>query len=36
MVDGILKIIPNAEFGHIGLSRDEKSLNTVEYYYKMP
>lgn len=36
MVDGIIKAIPNAKIGHIGLYRNEKTLEPVEYYYKMP
>ena len=36
MVDGALNIIPNAKIGHIGLYRDEKTFEPVEYYYKMP
>lgn len=36
MVDGILKLIPAAKVGHIGLYRDPKTLKPVEYYVKMP
>lgn len=36
MIDGILMVIPNAKIGHIGLYRNEKTLNPVEYYYKVP
>lgn len=36
MVDGILSVIPNAKIGHIGLYRNEKTFEPVEYYYKMP
>ncbi|WP_077614201.1 uracil phosphoribosyltransferase [Caenibacillus caldisaponilyticus] len=36
MVDGILKLIPTAKVGHIGLYRDPKTLKPVEYYSKMP
>lgn len=36
MIDGIVKMIPNAKFGHIGLYRDEETLKPVRYYYKMP
>ncbi len=36
MVEGIIKVIPNAKIGHIGLYRNEETLNPVEYYYKMP
>ena len=36
MVDGIIKVMPNAKIGHIGLYRNEETLEPVEYYYKMP
>lgn len=36
MVDGILKLIPTAKVGHIGLYRDPDSLEPVEYYCKLP
>ena len=36
MVEGILTVIPNAKIGHIGLYRNEETLEPVEYYYKMP
>ncbi|AQQ54281.1 uracil phosphoribosyltransferase [Planococcus lenghuensis] len=36
MVDGILKLIPAAKVGHIGLYRDPKTLTPVEYYVKLP
>ena len=36
MVDGIMKLIPNARIGHIGLYRDPVTLNPVEYYCKLP
>ena len=36
MVDGILKLVPNAKVGHIGLYRDPATLNPVEYYCKLP
>lgn len=36
MVEGIIRVIPNAKIGHIGLYRNEKTLEPVEYYYKMP
>ena len=36
MVEGIIKVVPNAKIGHIGLYRNEKTLEPVEYYYKMP
>lgn len=36
MVDGILKLIPAAKVGHIGLYRDPATLKPVEYYVKLP
>jgi uracil phosphoribosyltransferase len=36
MVDGILKLIPAAKVGHIGLYRDPDTLLPVEYYVKLP
>ncbi|WP_445489268.1 uracil phosphoribosyltransferase [Niallia sp. 03133] len=36
MVDGILKLIPAAKVGHIGLYRDPKTLKPIEYYVKLP
>lgn len=36
MVDGILKLIPTAKVGHIGLYRDPNTLLPVEYYCKLP
>ncbi|RIH84849.1 Uracil phosphoribosyltransferase [Calidithermus terrae] len=36
MVDGILKLVPAARVGHIGLYRDPQTLNPVEYYAKLP
>lgn len=36
MVDGILQLIPAAKVGHIGMYRDEKTLEPVEYFIKLP
>ena len=36
MVDGVLKLIPAAKVGHIGLYRDPETLKPVEYYVKFP
>jgi uracil phosphoribosyltransferase len=36
IVDGMLRILPSARVGHIGLYRDPDTLGAVEYYYKMP
>lgn len=36
MLDGLIKVMPNAKIGHIGLYRNEETLKPVKYYYKMP
>lgn len=36
MLDGVIKVMPNAKIGHIGLYRNEETLKPVKYYYKMP
>jgi uracil phosphoribosyltransferase len=36
MVDGLLTLVPNARVGHIGLYRDEETLQPVEYFKKLP
>jgi len=36
MVDGVLRLIPTAKVGHIGLYRDPETLLPVEYYCKLP
>ena len=36
MVDGLLRLVPVARVGHIGLYRDPESHEPVEYYCKMP
>lgn len=36
MVDGLLTLVPAAKIGHIGLYRDEKTHQPVEYYCKLP
>lgn len=36
MIDGLTKVIPNAKIGHIGLYRNEETLEPVKYYYKVP
>lgn len=36
MVDGLLKLIPAMQVWHIGLYRDEKTLEPVSYYNKLP
>ncbi len=36
MVEGLLRLIPSARVGHVGMARDEDSLKPVEYYFKIP
>ncbi len=36
MVAGFLEVFPDSKVGHIGLQRDEVTLNPIEYYYKTP
>lgn len=36
MVEGVLKLIPAAKVGHVGLYRDPETLQPVEYYVKLP
>ena len=36
MVEGVLTMIPSAKVGHIGLYRNEETLEPVEYYCKIP
>lgn len=36
MVDGILRMIPAAKVGHIGLYRDPETYEPIEYYCKLP
>ncbi|MDF2683590.1 MAG: uracil phosphoribosyltransferase [Brevibacillus sp.] len=36
MVDGLLKLIPAAKVGHVGLYRDPETLQPIEYYVKLP
>lgn len=36
MVDAVLSLMPGARVGHVGLYRDEESLQPVEYYCKLP
>lgn len=36
MTDGILNLAPTAKIGHIGLYRNEETLEPVEYYCKLP
>lgn len=36
LLDGMLQLVPTARIGHIGLYRDPKTLEPVEYYFKLP
>lgn len=36
MVDGLLRLVPVAKVGHIGLYRDEVTHKPIEYYCKLP
>jgi uracil phosphoribosyltransferase len=36
MVEGILRLVPGARVGHIGLYRDHDTLEPVDYYFKVP
>jgi uracil phosphoribosyltransferase len=36
MADGVLKLLPDARMGHLGVYRDEETLVPVSYYQKLP
>ncbi|HEX2442161.1 MAG TPA: uracil phosphoribosyltransferase [Methylomirabilota bacterium] len=36
ILDGMLRLIPSARVGHVGLYRDPRTLEAVEYYFKVP
>ena len=36
MLDGFLKIMPSARIGHIGMARNEETLQPDTYYFKLP
>ncbi len=36
MVEGMLNLLPTAKVGHIGIYRDEETIQPVEYYCKLP
>src|SRR3954447_23371163 len=36
MADGVLKILPDARMGHLGVRRDEETLKPIAYYQKLP
>jgi uracil phosphoribosyltransferase len=36
MADGVLQILPDARLGHLGVYRDEQTLEPITYYQKLP
>jgi uracil phosphoribosyltransferase len=36
LLDGILELVPSARVGHVGLYRDPRTLEAIEYYLKLP
>ena len=36
MADGVLRLLPEARLGHLGVYRDEQTLEPVSYYQKLP
>lgn len=36
LLDGLIDLVPSARIGHIGLYRDPKTLQPIEYYFKVP
>src|SRR5204862_5604441 len=36
MADGVLKLLPEARLGHLGVRRDEATLQPIAYYQKLP
>ena len=36
MLDGVIRMIPNAKIGHIGMYRNEETLEPVRYFFKVP
>lgn len=36
MLDGVLRVVPNAKIGHIGMYRDEETYQPVNYFFKVP
>src|SRR5271155_181639 len=35
MADGVLRILPDARMGHLGIQRNEQTLEAVPYYQKL-
>src|SRR5271170_4715404 len=36
MAEGVLRLLPDARMGHLGVTRDEKTLEPISYYQKLP
>ena len=36
MLDGVIRMVPNAKIGHIGMYRDEETFEPVNYFFKVP
>ncbi len=36
MLDGVISVVPNAKIGHIGMYRNEKTFEPVNYFFKVP
>ena len=36
LVDGVLRMVPSARVGHLGMYRDEETMVPVQYFCKMP
>ena len=36
MLEGLIKVMPNAKIGHIGMYRNEETLKPIRYYFKTP
>ena len=36
MLDGVITVVPNAKIGHIGMYRNEKTFEPVNYFFKVP
>lgn len=36
MLDGVIRVVPNAKIGHIGMYRDEETFEPVNYFFKVP
>ena len=36
MLDGVISLLPTAKVGHIGMYRDEKTFEPVNYFFKVP